>query len=42
MTIVIDTDELGARRVEANLYKLLNVLRSTTSPASRRWCAIWR
>lgn len=27
MTIVIDTDELGARRVEANLYKLLNVLR---------------
>jgi acetolactate synthase I/III small subunit len=27
MTIVIDTDEQGARRVEANLYKLLNVLR---------------
>jgi acetolactate synthase-1/3 small subunit len=27
MTIVIDTDDLGARRVEANLYKLLNVLR---------------
>jgi acetolactate synthase-1/3 small subunit len=27
MTIVVDTDELGARRVEANLYKLLNVLR---------------
>jgi acetolactate synthase I/III small subunit len=27
MTIVVDTDELGARRVEANLYKLINVLR---------------
>ena len=27
MTIVVDTDDLGARRVEANLYKLLNVLR---------------
>jgi acetolactate synthase-1/3 small subunit len=27
MTIVVDTDELGARRVVANLYKLLNVLR---------------
>ena len=27
MTIVIDTDDQGARRVEANLYKLLNVLR---------------
>ena len=27
MTIVVDTDELGARRVEANLYKLVNVLR---------------
>ncbi len=27
MTIVIDTDDLGARRVEAHLYKLLNVLR---------------
>ena len=27
MTIVIDTDERGARRVEANLYKLVNVLR---------------
>jgi acetolactate synthase-1/3 small subunit len=26
MTIVVDTDELGARRLEANLYKLVNVL----------------
>jgi acetolactate synthase-1/3 small subunit len=36
MTIVVDTDELGARRVEANLYKLINVLRidNITSQAS--------
>ena len=27
MTIVVDTDELGARRAEAHLYKLVNVLR---------------
>ena len=27
MTIVVDTDELGARRIEAHLYKLVNVLR---------------
>ena len=27
MTIVVDTDDDGARRVEANLYKLVNVLR---------------
>ena len=27
MTIVVDADEVGARRVEANLYKLVNVLR---------------
>jgi acetolactate synthase I/III small subunit len=27
MTLVVDTDELGARRLEANLYKLVNVLR---------------
>lgn len=27
MTIVVDTDDQGARRVEANLYKLVNVLR---------------
>ncbi len=36
MTIVVDTDELGARRVEANLYKLVNVLRvdNVTSQAT--------
>jgi len=27
MTIVVDTDELGERRIEAHLYKLVNVLR---------------
>ena len=27
MTIVVDTDDFGARRLEANLYKLVNVLR---------------
>ena len=27
MTIVVDTDELGGRRLEANLYKLVNVRR---------------
>jgi len=27
MTIVVDTDEGGARRIEANLYKLVNVRR---------------
>ena len=27
LTVVVDTDEHGARRVEANLYKLVNVLR---------------
>jgi acetolactate synthase-1/3 small subunit len=27
MTIVVDTDEQGARTLEANLYKLVNVLR---------------
>jgi len=27
MTIVVDSDDLGARRLEANLYKLVNVLR---------------
>lgn len=27
MTIVVDADELMARRIEANLYKLVNVLR---------------
>ncbi len=27
MTIVVDTDDAGAARLEANLYKLINVLR---------------
>src|SRR5437762_9615199 len=27
MTIAVDTDELGARRLEAHIYKLVNVLR---------------
>ena len=27
MTIVVDTDDTGVARVEANLYKLVNVLR---------------
>lgn len=27
MTILVDTDETGARRAEANLYKLMHVLR---------------
>jgi acetolactate synthase I/III small subunit len=27
MTIVVDTDEAGSRRIEANLHKLLNVTR---------------
>jgi hypothetical protein len=27
MTIVVDTDERGARLVEANLYKLISVRR---------------
>jgi acetolactate synthase I/III small subunit len=31
MTIVVETDDAGARRVEANLYKLVNVLRVQTA-----------
>src|SRR6201990_864670 len=36
MTIVVDTDESGARRLEAHLYKLVNVLlvESITESAS--------
>jgi acetolactate synthase I/III small subunit len=36
MTIVVDTDEFGAKRLEANLYKLVNVVRvdNITSVAS--------
>jgi acetolactate synthase-1/3 small subunit len=36
MTIAVDTDELGARRIEAHIYKLVNVLRVeniTAAPA---------
>jgi len=43
MTIVIDTDELGGRRMEAHLYKLVNVLRVeniTSVPAVVRDLAI--
>lgn len=39
MTIVVDTDEAGARRIEANLYKLVNVRRVdniTVAPAVYR------
>jgi acetolactate synthase-1/3 small subunit len=43
MTIVVDTDETGIRRVEANLYKLVNVLRVedvTNTPAVSRDLAL--
>ncbi|MBI2222334.1 MAG: acetolactate synthase small subunit [Acidobacteria bacterium] len=43
MTIVVDTDADGARRIEANLYKLLNVLQVqniTTSPSIVRDMAL--
>jgi acetolactate synthase I/III small subunit len=43
MTIVVDTDEQGARRAEANLYKLVNVLRVqnvTETPAVVRDLAL--
>ncbi len=43
MTIVVDTDDLGARRVEANLYKLVNVLRVddvTAQPSVERDLAL--
>src|SRR5260370_13096042 len=43
MTLVVDTDELGARRLEANLYKLVNVLRVedvTGAPAVVRALAL--
>jgi acetolactate synthase-1/3 small subunit len=43
MTIVVDTDDLTARRVEANLYKLVNVLRVddvTAGPAVVRDLAL--
>ena len=43
MTIVVRTDAIGARRLEANLYKLVNVLRVhdiTTGPAIFRELAM--
>lgn len=43
MTIVVDTDAWGAKRLEANLYKLVHVLRVdniTNSPALFRDLAI--
>ena len=43
MTIVVRTDTIGARRLEANLYKLVNVLRVhdiTTGPAIFRELAM--
>jgi acetolactate synthase I/III small subunit len=36
MTVVVDTDEAGSRRIEANLRKLLNVRASRTSRQARR------
>ncbi len=43
MTIVLDTDDMGARRIEAHLYKLVNVLRVddvTAAPAVTRDLAL--
>jgi acetolactate synthase I/III small subunit len=43
MTIVVDTDDYGSRRLEANLYKLVPVLRVqnlTTTPAISRDLAL--
>ena len=42
MTVLVESDAHGARRVEANLYKLVNVLRVTTSPLRRLSIASWR
>ena len=45
MTIVVDTDENGARRLEAHLYKLINVLlieNVTTTPTVDRELAMVR
>ena len=43
MTIVVETDDMGARRIEAHLYKLVNVLRVddvTAAPAVARDLAL--
>src|SRR5438067_11514006 len=45
MTIVVDTDETGARRLEAHLYQLINALlvaNVTTEPAVFRDLAMMR
>src|SRR5713226_7222143 len=45
MTIVVDTDEGGAQRLEANLYQLVNVLRVdniTAKPSVARDLALIR
>ena len=42
MTVVVDTDEYGARRLEAHLYKLVPVRRVDNITARRRLRAIWR
>jgi acetolactate synthase-1/3 small subunit len=41
MTVVVEADETGAR-IEANLYKLVNVLGWTTSRTSHSSSASWR
>jgi hypothetical protein len=41
MTIVVDTDEAGGRRLEANLYKLVNVRLWKISAPSRRSIGTW-
>ena len=42
MTVVVDTDEYGARRLEANLYKLVPVRRVENITRGRRLRATWR
>ena len=43
MTLVVDADDDAARRLEANLYKLVNVLRVEDIDArGRRSRATWR
>ena len=42
MTIVVDTDEFGARRLEANLYKLVTVRRVENITHRPTIAATWR
>ena len=42
MTFVVLTDEAGAARIEAHLYKLVNVIRWRTSRDGPRSSATWR